>query len=60
MVTLKQFQDLLQTANPERSYNFMDRNFQEKLDIATFRQCLTKALVVDPDVITCHFVNEDK
>jgi hypothetical protein len=32
MATLKQFQDLLQSANPERTYNFMDRNWQETFD----------------------------
>jgi hypothetical protein len=58
MVTLKQFQDLLQAANPERTYNFMDRNYLESYDTDTFRQVLAKAMVLEPDVSTCHVVNE--
>ena len=60
MCTLKQFQDLLQSANPERQYDFMDRNFIETYDLPTFRQILADALVLDPDVATCHFDKEDK
>jgi len=38
MCTLKQMQDLLQSANPERKYDFMDRNFIEEFDLPTFRR----------------------
>jgi len=37
MVTLKQFQDLLTSANPERTYDFMRRNYMESHDIQSFR-----------------------
>ena len=53
-------QDLLQSANPERKYDFMDRNFIEEFDLPTFRQILADNLVLDPDVATCHFDKEDK
>lgn len=59
MITLKQFQDLMKSANPERTYDFMDRNFVETFDLPTFRQILTDQLVLDPDVTTCHFDKDD-
>lgn len=59
MVTLKQFQDLLKSANPERTYDFMDRNYTESHDIETFRQLLVDYLVLDPDVTCCHYDKRD-
>ena len=29
LLALNSFQELLKSANPERTYNFMDRNYQE-------------------------------
>ena len=40
MVYLKQFQDLLKSVNPERTYDFMDRHYQEEFTLDTFRQVL--------------------
>jgi hypothetical protein len=37
MILLKEFQDLLKANNPERTYDFMDRNYQENFDAYTFR-----------------------
>ena len=59
MLALYSFQDLLKSANPERNYNFMDRNYQESFDASTFRQVLTQALKTGPDVNTCYYDRED-
>ena len=52
MIILKEFQDLLKANNPEREYDFMDRNFVEYIDPATFRQVLADAIRMGPDVNT--------
>lgn len=36
MIILKQMQDLMHSNNPERSFNFMDRNYLESHDFQTF------------------------
>lgn len=59
MLALNSFQELLKSANPERTYNFMDRNYQESFDASTFRQVLTQALRNGPDVNTCYYDRED-
>jgi hypothetical protein len=37
LIALKYFEDLLKKHNPERTYDFLDRNFLEKYDSNTFR-----------------------
>jgi hypothetical protein len=37
LIALKGFEDLLKSENPERSYDFLDRNFTERFDSQTFR-----------------------
>jgi len=37
LIALKGFEDLLKQENPERSYDFLDRNFTERYDSQTFR-----------------------
>ncbi len=54
MIILKQMQDLMHSNNPERTYNFMDRNFQESHDLQTFQQLLNDMLILEPDVLTCY------
>ena len=59
LVVLKAFETLLQENNPEREYEFKSRNFTEEMDAATFRQVLTKAMKLNPDVNTAYFDKED-
>ena len=40
--------------NPERTYNFMDRNFVETHDLQTFQQILNDMLTLEPDVFTSY------
>lgn len=49
----------MKSANPERTYNFMNRNYQESYDASTFRQVLTQALRTGPDVNTCYYDKDD-
>jgi len=58
MIVLKQLQDLMQAANPERTYSLMDRNYEESYDTEIFRQVLSRAMIVGPDVCACHYVSE--
>lgn len=37
LIILKYFEDLLKSHNPERNYDFLDRNYSERYDAQTFR-----------------------
>jgi len=37
LILLKYFEDMLKEHNPERTYDFLDRNFTEHYDSSTFR-----------------------
>ena len=53
LITLDQLEKLVQSANPERMFNFSDRNFTETQDLDSFRQVLSDVLAVEPDLMTC-------
>ena len=59
LITLKYFEDLLKEHNPERTYEFLDRNFTEHYDSNTFRQIMVDALRRNPDINTSYYDKED-
>jgi hypothetical protein len=59
LITLKYFEDLVRSENPERTYNFLDRNFIEHFDPATFRQVMVDAMRRYPDMNTAYYDKED-
>lgn len=50
----------MKSANPERTYDFMNRNFTETMDIQSFRQILNRALDLEPDIITSFYDKDNK
>ena len=59
LILLKYFEDLLKEHNPERTYDFLDRNFLEKYDSSAFRQIMVDAMRRNPDVNTAYYDKED-
>ena len=59
LIILKHFEDLLQSENPERTYEFKHRNCTEQLDAKTFRQVLCSQLRTNPDINTCYYDKQD-
>ena len=59
LTTLKYFEKLLQSENPERTYDFLDRNYSEQFNAITFRQMLTQAIRLKADINTAYFDKED-
>jgi hypothetical protein len=59
LIVLKHFEDLLQSENPERSFEFKHRNCTEQLDASTFRQVLCNAMRLKADINTCYYDKDD-
>lgn len=59
LLRLQAFEKLLERENPERTYDFKGRNFEEKMDAKTFRQVLVDYLKLCPDVNTAYYDRED-
>ena len=59
MIVLKHFEDLLQSENPERNYEFTKRNCTEEMDASTFRQVLCNSIRLKADINTCYFDKDD-
>ena len=59
LITLKYFEDLVKENNPERTYDFLDRNFIEHFDPSTFRQIMVDANRRYVDINTKYYDKED-
>lgn len=59
LIYLRHFEELLQSENPERTYEFTYRNCTEEMDAETFRQVLTQCMRLNPDINTAYFDKED-
>jgi hypothetical protein len=59
LITLKYFEDLVKEHNPERTYDFLDRNFIEHFDPSTFRQIMVDATKRYVDINTTYYDKED-
>lgn len=59
LTLLKYFEKLLQSENPERTYDFLDRNYMEQFDAKSFRQQLTNAIRLKADINTAYFDKDD-
>jgi len=56
---LKHFEKVLKKCQPERDWNFLDRNFTETLDALTLRQELSNAITRRAELITEYYSKED-
>ena len=59
LIVLKAFEELLKSENPERDYEFKQRNFTEEMDPNTFRQVLVEGMRLCCDVNTHYFDKDD-
>ncbi len=57
-MVLKEFEKLMKLEQG-RDFDFLDRNFVEKLDALTFRQEMVKLMRLNPEIKTQYYEKED-
>ena len=58
-MVLRGCETMMKEREPEREFQFMDRNFVEKYDQQTLRQQIAMALRYQPDVAFQYYQSED-